>query len=375
MDEKETARLLIVDDIILNLDILSTMLRKNGYTVWEATSGEEALELITTELPDLILLDISMPKMSGYEVCERLKADQRTKDIPVIFISSFSEIQNKVRAFEVGGVDYVTKPFRVQEVVARVQAQLTLYRQRRQIEQLLEKERNYYEQLNKMRDELMHTTTHDLKNPINLILGYASLLQEQESVQQDAIAKEFLHEIQRATNRMLSLVTDLLDLAQIETGIAILPSPVNLPQFLSITVGDYAFQAEKKQVKLAYLAPEGDITINADERRLEQVLGNLLSNAIKYTPSGGSVTVSTMTEPERVVIQIRDTGLGIPQQDVPRLFDKFFRVEEEQHYKEDGTGLGLAIVKAIIEKHNAQIWVESELGKGSTFYVAFSLAS
>lgn len=375
MSNKPQPSILIVDDIPDNLEILTDMLTYRGYAVRQAISGENALVAVEQSLPDLILLDVSMPGMNGYEVCAQLKADSRTAAIPVMFISALTSLQDKIQAFRMGGVDYISKPFNAEEVLARVQAQLTLYNQRREIERLLQQQRAYYENLNRLKDDLLNTASHDLKNPLGIIVGYAHLLDSTEAVRDPEFVSQSVVEIRKAAERMNALITDLLDLAKIETGMGIHPADTRLNPFLEQCAEDFRFQTREKHIDLAFVPGSEDTIVSFDSTRISQVIHNLLSNAIKYTPAGGTVKMTSEAAEHKVIIRVIDSGLGIPKDSLPNVFDKFFRVPDEQHAAIKGTGLGLAIAKAIVEQHHGAISVESEIGKGSTFSISLPLSA
>ncbi len=369
--------ILVVDDQPANLRLLSDMLNNQGYEVRAAIDGPMALMTAQAESPELILLDVNMPQMDGYEVCSRLKADPATAAIPVIFISGLGETMDKVKAFHVGGVDYITKPIQVEEVMARVESQLTLYRQRRTLEEqrreiecLRDQDRLYFEKLSEIKDQFLRMASHDLKNPIGAIMGYVDIMLHFNQKVDEAKREEYLHHIRGAAEQMHRLVMDLLDLAKIETGLALVPEPTLLNGFLRQNVSMFEVPAQQKQIQLSLdLSPE-DVTLQMDPARMGQVLSNLISNAIKYTPEGGSVAVSAERQNGYVVIRVRDNGLGIPEKDLPHLFERFYRVKDKAHLASEGTGLGLSIVKALVEQHNGQIQVESRSGEGSVFSVA-----
>lgn len=367
--EEYAGNILVVDDTSLNLKLLSEMLTKHGYKVRAALNGEMAIMSVKANHPELILLDIKMDVMDGYEVCRRLKADPETQHIPIIFISALNETEDIVKAFDVGGVDYVTKPFNFPEVLARVKSQLTLARQRQQIEEGREKDRAYFETLSKIRDQFIRAATHDLKNPIALISGYVSLLKSHDSAVDNEELMEYAAGIQNGTRKLMNLVTDMLDLAQMESGLELFIEQTSLTAFLDNTVKDYLHTAEEKNITLVFTAPINDIEISVDLARMERVLSNLISNAIKYTASGGYVEVTGFKDNNHVVIQIIDNGYGIPEDALPQLFDAFYRVRKPKHMNEEGTGLGLSVVKSIVEQHAGEILVESELGKGSIFSI------
>jgi two-component system sensor histidine kinase/response regulator len=363
--------ILAVDDTPPNLRLLVGLLMSHGYTVSQAEDGRQALQVVAESPPDLILLDIFMPEMDGYEVCEQLKADPATRDIPVIFISALNEIDNVVKGFDVGGVDYITKPFNTREVLARVFNQITMARQRQQIEAMHEKERQRYETLNTMKNRFIHMATHDLNNPLNVILGYAMMLEELEVTEPDRpFLAEAVKNVQTAANKMRRLVTEMLELAQLEIQTALDCTEVSLADFVQKSVDGFKLMAEQKDITLNHEPPSEDVKIRVDEGRMSRVLDNLLSNAVKYTPAGGSINLAETVEDDVIQIEIADTGYGIPEEDLPRLFEAFYRVRRDIHKAVNGTGLGLAVVKTIVEQHNGQIKVFSELDKGTTFVIS-----
>ncbi len=364
------ADILVVDDNQANLRLLTDVLSSRNYRVHEALNGPEALRIAQSALPDLVLLDISMPGMDGFEVCTRLKADASTRDIPVIFISALSDIDDVVRGFEVGGVDYITKPFKFREVLARIASQLTLVRQRQEIEALRHQDRQTFESLNRMKNEFIRMATHDLRNPLNVILGYRSVLQRLTVAEEHrALMDEALQAIDDNVEKMRKLVTDMLDLAQMETSWQFKPAPVSLAGLLEKAVGNFHLIAEQKGITLALAPPTGDTTVIVDASAITRVVDNLIVNALKYTPPGERIAVRAKLRGQHAIIQVGDTGIGIPPEDVPRVFDAFYRVKRPDVPDVEGTGLGLSIVKAIVERHGGHIDVRSKVGTGSVFSV------
>ncbi len=364
------ADILVVDDNQANLRLLTDVLSSRNYRVHEALNGPEALRIAQSALPDLVLLDISMPGMDGFEVCTRLKADVSTRDIPVIFISALSDIDDVVRGFEVGGVDYITKPFKFREVLARIASQLTLVRQRQEIEALRHQDRQTFESLNRMKNEFIRMATHDLRNPLNVILGYRSVLQRLTVAEEHrALMDEALQAIDDNVEKMRKLVTDMLDLAQMETSWQFKPAPVSLAGLLEKAVGNFHLIAEQKGITLALAPPTGDTTVIVDASAITRVVDNLIVNALKYTPPGERIAVRAKLRGQHAIIQVGDTGIGIPPEDVPRVFDAFYRVKRPDVPDVEGTGLGLSIVKAIVERHGGHVDVRSKVGTGSVFSV------
>jgi signal transduction histidine kinase len=371
-DQKEL--ILAVDDTPANLHLLTGILLASGYAVRMAEDGTSALEMARSLPFDLILLDIQLPDFDGFEICKQLKADPATRDVPVIFISAFSDTENILRGFDLGGVDYITKPFQVKEVLARVATHLTIVRQRKQIVALRELDRQRYEMLDEMKNRFIQMATHDLRNPLNVILGYAVMLEGAQCSEDDlAFVRESAREIQKSTAKMRGLVTDILDLASMEARSALQLAPVSLTPFLSGCLKGFFPIANQKQIELIFQPPDDEVSVLLDAPRFERVMDNLVSNAIKYTPAGGLIEVCVHPDHDQVALEVSDTGLGIPDEDLPRLFEAFFRVATPEHLEVEGTGLGLSIVKSIVEQHGGKIGVTSQLGQGSTFTVSLPL--
>lgn len=353
-EHKKAEEILIVDDTPANLSVLSMMLSKAGYKVRPAISGEIALRAVEADLPDLILLDIRMPEMDGFEVCRRLKADPRTHDIPVIFISALSEIDDKLAAFNVGGVDYITKPFQTAEVRVRVNTHLTLARQRKEIAQL-----------NQLKDQLIDTVTHNLKTPISMVLFYSDMLKvgKYKSIQETA------EHIYGAGRRMEALINGFLDLNRIESGLVFNKKAVDLNQLLQNAVDEFLYHAERKMIRLNFIKPAESVEIETDADYLKEAVDNLVSNALKYTPQDGLVRVELVSFADHIEIRVEDTGIGIPPEYLKDVFKRFFRVPEQRHAEISGTGLGLAITAAIVEQLGGEIHLHSVPTEGSRFTI------
>lgn len=357
INSTEGPDILIVDDTPANLKVLTTMLKDNGYRVRPAISGPIALKAVQSAPPDLILLDIMMPGMDGYEVCAVLKGAAATQDIPVIFISALDETWDKVKAFKAGAVDYITKPFQIEEVLARIHTHLVLDQQRKEILAL-----------NSLKDLLIRTVSHDLKNPINNVMGYAEIILTQEDVAQSREhTARLVQSIYQTADHMHNLVSRLLDLSSIEEGKSFELNLISLRDVVELQLSQFELQIAQKQLNLTAELAETGTLILGDQHWIGEAFGNLLSNAIKYTPDKGSLKVILAPEGEMVKLAVQDSGLGIPADSIPHLFDKFYRVDAHKGIK--GTGLGLSIAQAIIARHQGNIKVESELHRGSTFTI------
>jgi signal transduction histidine kinase len=304
-----------------------------------------------------------MPGMDGFEICRRLRADPSTRDVPVMFLSAGGEMADKVEGFRAGGVDYVTKPFQVEEVLARVATHLALSRQRREIAALSD-----------LKDQLIRTISHDLKNPLTIVLGSAEYMLLAPKPLTDEHRHRLVGDIHRRGQEMLRLVTDLLDLSRIEEGMPLQLARVDLGEVAQRHVEDARERAQAAGVSLRFEGPADPVAVAADGERLQQVLANLVSNALKYTPAGGEVVVSVGREGTSGLVRVSDTGLGIPAPALARVFEPFYRVDDAAHRKAEGTGLGLSIVKALVTQHGGDVRVESTPGSGSVFIVALPIA-
>lgn len=362
--QQHVASVLVVDDTLPNLELLSEMLKARGYRVRPVPSGDLALQAAKSNPPDLILLDIHMPEMDGYEVCERLKADEALRDIPVLFISGLSDIADKVKAFQVGGADYITKPFQFEEVEARVATHLELRWQRLQLTES-------YEQLQKLgalRDDLTHMIVHDLRTPLTNIIGNLQTLQDADYDRE--LTLEFVPVVAEAGLMLLAMVNDLLDISKLEAGqMALEITEFPAAELVEAALGTVRGLAEQKSLELSAEISPLDLRLRADEGKMRRALTNVLGNAVKYALEG-SVRVQVLSDDGAVLISVTDTGEGIPQADLERIFEKFGQVESRSAGHRTSTGLGLTFVKLAVEAHGGRVWVESELGKGSTFRIS-----
>ena len=484
------ADILAIDDTPENLALLSQMLTEKGYKVRSVTKGSTALRGAKAAPPDLILLDVKMPEMNGYEVCRYLKADELTRNIPVIFISALGDVFDKVKAFQAGGVDYITKPFQVEEVLARLDTHLTirnlqlrLQAQNTQLQQeiaektaaedkfakafrscpnpiaiatyqegrILEVNKcflqmsgypeaevigkdisqyysssaleKYHQAIQKcqtenfvcnqelefqsrsgqiktillslelielggtkctlqimnditerkrLENEFISLVSHELKTPMTSTIGALDLLNSGQLGTLSDRGQQILKVAIRNIERLIRLVSDILDLERIKSGkITIDPIDCDLQPLLIQAIETMQAMAKKAQVKL--LLDPCNISLRLDPDRILQTLTNLLSNGIKFTEPGGTVKLKATINGDRCYITIQDTGRGIPADKLESIFERFQQVDASDSRSKGGTGLGLAICRHIVERHNGKIWVESVLGKGSTFYISLPL--
>jgi signal transduction histidine kinase len=238
-----------------------------------------------------------------------------------------------------------------------------------QIEKMHADEIRQFQRLDAMRKRLLDTTTHDIRNPLGIIMGYAQLIENKGKALDDPDLKEYADGIIVTSERIKRLIANLLDFTQLETGKAVKPVKINLGGFLDGIVRTFNVSARQKKIKLTLVPQNEEIDIFIDPNLMQRVFENLISNAMKFTPKGGEVVISSQRSEKTVVIQFQDTGVGIPAEAIPNLFKPFFRVTNEEFHQTEGSGLGLTIVRSIVEQHGGEIEVESQINKGSTFKV------
>ncbi|MFB2978150.1 response regulator [Microseira sp. BLCC-F43] len=389
MTEDNKGNILIVDDTPENLQVLSATLSDRGYKVRGVIKGTMAIRAAKSAPPDLILLDIKMPDLSGYEVCQQLKADPQTKEIPVIFISALDEVLDKVKAFEIGGVDYITKPFQVEEVLARVEHQLTIKRLQKQLltqnEQLQQEivDRRKAEAAaaaaSKAKSQFVANMSHELRTPLNAILGFTQVLLRDRHLSSEQV--ENLRIISRSGEHLLDLINDVLDFSKIEAGIiGLYETSFDLYRLLDTLEEMFQIKCEQKNLILNFLvSPDVPQFVKTDEKKLRVCLTNLLGNAIKFT-SYGSVTLRVQAvlgdrsparqDPpitnDQLIFEVEDTGCGIARAELDSLFDAFVQAEAGKKAVE-GTGLGLTITRSYVELMGGKITVSSVFGQGTIF--------
>lgn len=352
--------ILIVDDTPDNLRLLSAMLGRHQLGVRKALTGQWAIAAAQAVPPDLILLDIKMPEMSGYEVCQRLKADPLTQAIPVIFISALDDAIDKVKAFAAGGADYITKPFQEAEVMARIAHQLEL----RRLQAQLVAQNEELVRSNRELEQFASVVSHDLQQPLQSILGYTKLIGLTCPAVQQSPAQPYLANIIEASDRMQLMIQDWLAYAQAGQAQPTL-APVDCNALLDQVMLNLKVALTETQAELHY----GDLpTVMGNEVQLMQLFQNLLSNALKFAQPGAvpQITLAVEPQPQAWRFGIHDNGIGIEAEHLGQIFEAFHRLHDAQSYP--GSGIGLATCHKIVERHGGHIWAESQPGLGSTFY-------
>lgn len=357
---------LVVDDTPGNLRVLVDSLSNRGLDILVATDGESAVERAAYSRPDLILLDVIMPGIDGFETCRIFKEKPETSDIPVIFMTALSDTSQKVKAFEVGAVDYVTKPFEEEELIARVDAHLTI----RRLQDDLRRRNGQLEDLNQLKNEFLGMAAHDIRNPLTAILAASEILEMTAASTTPEKLTRTAHQIQKASNRIQTLLSNLLDVNAIDSGKRNIElQPIEVEAILEQIMASHQPAAGEKQIELIREAREDGECIQADTTAIGQVLDNLISNAIKYSEPGKRVWIDSRREGTRIAVTVRDEGPGLAEEDLGKLFGKFARLTPRPTAGETSTGLGLWIVKELVQSMEGTIRCESTLGEGTSFIV------
>ena len=367
---KKEERILIVDDTIANIQLLGEIIQKEGYQINVAQNGLKALEAVKAMPPDLILLDIMMPELDGYETCQRLKADPDTRDIPVIFLTAKGETEDLVEGFRLGAVDYLIKPFKTEELLARVNTHLQLRRALKQIEEqksVLENQNDELIEAAKLREDVDHIVRHDLKTPLNAVISFPQLLLIQENLTESG--KRFVNLIAESGHRMLSMINLSLDLFKMERGVYhFMPAPVDiLKVFTKIEMELGEIRKEKNlQIKIGVagrpLIQEDTFIIFGEELLCYSMLANLIKNAIEASPEGESILIM-VDKKESATICIHNKG-AVPEEIRAKFFNKF-----TTSGKKIGTGLGAYSAKLIAENQGGQISMITSETEGTTITI------
>lgn len=358
---------MIVDDILANIEILSESLG-DDYELFFATSGADALELIRADKPDLILLDIMMPGMDGFELCTILKGDPTTRDIPIIFVTAMIEEEQEIKGLELGAIDYLTKPISPHIVRARVKNHLELKRYRDLLETLASA-------ADRAKKEFLRSVSHELRTPLTPIIGMTDLVLNQE---EDDNKRKYLGMVQKSALRLLGIVEDLIETSRLEgEGGAPENAPFQLKPFLDTVIMEAHALASAKgldfRVQLDPALPEAVVS---DQGMLHKVLGMLVGNAVKFTPAGEvgfEVRPQEVAGEQMLQFSVSDTGVGIDPADLERIFSDFTQSDGSITRSFPGLGLGLTLARRMTELMDGSIWAESAPGGGSVFQLQIPL--
>ncbi len=369
--------ILIVDDAKPNVVLLSHILEHEGFEVEKCFDGDEVFDKVTERKPDLILLDIKMPAMSGIEVAEQLKRSE-FDDIPIIFLSSTNETVDKVSAFEAGGVDFVNKPFDRDELLMRIRTHLMLMilkeESKHQVKVLRERETEL-SRANKEKHQLMRMLSHDIKNPLSGMMGLIGILTSGDSLS-DEEKNEMLELLQESSEKLLSVVKEVLDKHLIRQDFSELAREnIDLVKLAGKVMSRNSAKATLKKIVLRIESDETEIEAHVDRIKIFDTLNILVSNAIRFTMTGGSVIIKVESDEDHFLIKVEDSGIGIPN-DI--LEDFLISSDKDTATEYEGTlgdELGLDEVRYYVQLHDGKIWVQSEEKVGTTFFIELPKAT
>jgi len=366
----KNSKILIIDDEPSNLSVIFEYLNKLDAEIMLLQEGIEAVKIAEANNPDIILLDIIMPDMSGFDICKNLKENKTTSDIPVIFMSSLTDTENIVEGFECGGIDYITKPIRKEELIARISNHLRISRTEKKL-------KKYYleiKEINETKNKILSIISHDLRTPIGNIASFVDMILSDYDYYDTQKIKEYLDIIKLSTDSCYYLIDNLLKWGllqkkQLEPKL----KSVNLKNLVYEMVLFFSSSADKKNITLISEI-HNDINLFADEEMTKTIIRNLTSNAIKFTKKYGEIKISASIKKDFVEISVLDNGVGINQEHLSKIFNKNEFLSTYGTENEKGSGLGLILCRDFTEKNGGRIWVESEPGKGSNFKFTLPLA-
>lgn len=419
MTASTSRTILIVEDSPTQAEALRSLLESHEWGVRTARSAEAALDALRSDGADLVLSDVVMPGMSGYELCRAIKEDPALQTIPVVLLTSLTDPMDIIRGLECGADNYITKPYDESRLLTRIRdvfanrelrartssangvsitflgERFTITSGKEQILDLLvssfeelvrtnealrasegerarlyERERSarmVAEDANRAKSDFLTAMSHDLRTPLNAIGGYSELLSEGVQGPVNDAQRAYLDRIKRNQQHLLTLVNDVLSFARVERGnVSVTMSEVPVAELLAVARAVIEPQVMAKEITYAAIPCDG-MRVHADRERTEQVLINLLANAVKFTPTGGKITLTCVPSSETVALQVQDTGIGIPPDRIETIFDPFVQVDSRRTTEQQGVGLGLAISRNLAELMGGQLTVESTVGVGSTF--------
>ncbi|HOO32430.1 MAG TPA: hybrid sensor histidine kinase/response regulator [Thermotogota bacterium] len=356
-DEKKKITILIVDDIAENLQVLGGLLDKEGFDISPAMSGSEALRLVRNIKPDLILLDVMMPDMDGYEVCRQLKADEKTADIPVIFLTARVEKEDIVRGFQTGAVDYITKPFSGEELLSRVNNHLKIQRYQHEIERM-----------NLKRKELLHVLCHDLANPLTAIMTAIQLIEPVNEVESEMVGY-----IEKSAKQGINIINVVRDIEAAETNeMQMNLQYVILNEALDSSLKMLQDKIETKGIRIVRTVPDDVVVYVELTTFINSVLNNLLTNAVKFSYKEGKIEIGIRAIPygqppdgNFLILEIKDYGIGIPSDIIESIFDPSKKTHRDGTEGEVGTGFGMPLVRMFVRAYGGDIFIESDTGQSN----------
>ena len=369
----EGLNVLVVEDNAFARKIVSDTLLREGLTVFEAADGIQAFDFMCNKMGeiDLLITDLVMPAMNGDELCAKVRRELDLKNLPIIFLTAVEKQNELLKLFKAGANDYLLKPFAKEELLARIEVHLVKAKLNRRLrENIVE-----LKALNQMKDDLIAVCSHDLRSPLTGILGFTDLLLKKDYLKEEDL--ENLGQVKTSGEFLLSLVNNILDVSKAQSQAAELEMhPVSMFEIARTSCNALRHMAEAKGQKLDMVDNSTRHVVMGNKSGLVRILNNLLSNAIKFSEQDKKIVMVVENgHDEDVIISVIDQGIGIPEDNIPFLYDKFSKTSREGTSEEKGTGLGMSIIKEMVELHNGRIEVTSEEGKGSCFKIFLPLSS
>lgn len=368
------AKVLIVDDKKENIDLIAYFLKSQNYKIYSAFDGAEALKIVEKEQPDIILLDILLPKMDGFQVCERLKKDRKTQFIPIIMITALRELKDKIRSLEAGADDFISKPFENVELLTRVKSLLRIKRYHDELQLKnaeLEQKNKALLRLDRFKEELSHHIVHDMKNPLFVIQGNLQMMAMALEQANTSGLRKYVDRIDRSTQNLLRMVLNLIDITKIEDGKMDLNLELNDMQELIKKCVKRFVEFPENENKIVELSLSGDSALTKiDVSVMERVLDNLISFAFANVPEKGKIEIGSRKQVNQFEYYIHDFGAQIPMKYSEDMFNKFSQIEIKKEGYRVGRGLGLTFCKLAVEAHGGSLFIDPDNTVGNRFVLS-----
>jgi signal transduction histidine kinase len=382
-------KILIVDDVVENIQLAANILTNEGYLVEYATNGLEALDWIENEDFDLMLLDVMMPDMDGFQVCKKVRENPNSSDLPIIFLSAITDKECTIKGLKAGAQDFATKPYNSGELLSRIETHIELSDARKKLkdinsileekvrERTLELEntmielkiaKDKAEESSRLKSAFLANMSHEIRTPLNGILSFSEFIAYPDISEDEK--KDCMVSLKNSSQRLISLVENIIDISMIDTGqMEIKKGICDLNEIMNGVYGIYKQQAADKGIHLNINLGSTDIDsiFESDGKRIHQIIDNLINNAVKFTIDG-RIDFGYEALENEFKFYVIDTGIGITDVSLPFIFDRFRQVEYNYSRSYDGAGIGLSLVEGFIQLLGGKVWVESEVGKGSAFY-------
>ena len=358
-------RILIAEDDQISRRVLDGALKKRGYDVVVTCDGNEAWEVLRrNDRPQVAILDWMMPGMDGIEVCKKVREEIKGPYIYILILTAKGRKEEIAIGLDAGADDYITKPFNARELQARVQVGIRMVGLQNSLAEHVKK----LEELDQLKSDFISIVSHELRTPVAVIQGGASLILDGVAGDVTESQTDLLTDIMENSDRLTRLITDLLDVSKIEAGKMIIRRrTVDICPLVEKIHNHFDLKAQEKGIQIKTELPNKELKLFVDADKVYQIFVNLISNALRFTESDGQIVIRVEEKEKVIECSVSDTGIGIAKNDIPKLFSKFVQIERVEASGYRGTGLGLVIVKGLVEKHGGKIWVESELGEGTTF--------